>query len=100
MTDLGDGETEWLKFLCHGEADAPQRTGASEAKAIVERLLAQLVPSDRLVLTLLDLEQRSTLEISQITGWTRPMVNMRAMRARIKLRQVARRMMKSEFNPS
>jgi len=52
---------------------------------------------DRLVLTLLDLEERSTLEISGLTGWTRPMVKMRAMRARQKLRQVARQLMKSEF---
>ncbi len=44
--------------------------------------------------------QRSTLEISQITGWTRAMVKMRAMRARVKLRQVARRVMKTEFTES
>jgi RNA polymerase sigma-70 factor (ECF subfamily) len=60
-----------------------------EAKAIVIRLLAQLSPPDRLVLTLLDLEERSTQEIAQMTGWTRPMVKMRAMRARHKLRVIA-----------
>ena len=49
------------------------------------------------MLTLLDLEQRSTAEISQLTGWTRPMVKMRAMRARLKLRKLARQQMKSEF---
>jgi len=49
------------------------------------------------VLTLLDLEQRSTQEISAQTGWTRPMVKMRAMRARMKLRQFARALMKSDF---
>ena len=64
---------------------------------MVLELLAHLSPPDRLVLTLLDLEERSTLEISQLTGWTRPMVKMRAMRARRKLRQVARQVMKSEF---
>ncbi len=52
------------------------------------------------MLTLLDLEERSTLEISQMTGWTRPMVKMRAMRARRKLRELARKLMKSEFSDS
>lgn len=97
MADLAEGETEWLEFLIHKEADLPRHAEAADAKTIVSGLLARLPASDRLVLTLLDLEQRSTLEISQMTGWTRPMVKMRAMRARLKLRQVARRLMKSEF---
>ena len=97
MADLGAGETEWLDFLMDRHAEPPRHSEAADAKAVVTSLLAQLSPSDRLVLTLLDLEQRSTLEISQITGWTRPMVKMRAMRARLKLRQVAQRVMKSEF---
>jgi len=99
MADLGEGETEWLDFLTSRQAELPRHNDSSDAKAIVGRLLAQLSPPDRLVLTLLDLEQRSTLEISQMTGWTRPMVKMRAMRARMKLRQVAQRLMKSEFSP-
>jgi len=35
-----------------------------------------------------------------MTGWTRPMVKMRAMRARHKLRQIARQLMHSEFPES
>jgi RNA polymerase sigma-70 factor, ECF subfamily len=97
MADLREGETEWMDFLMSRQAEAPSHQ-AADAKAIVTRLLAQLSPPDRLVLTLLDLEQRSTMEISQITGWTRAMVKMRAMRARLKLRQIARQQMKSEFS--
>lgn len=96
MADLSEGETEWMDFLLSRQADTPQHDSA-DAKAIVTRLLSLLSPPDRLVLTLLDLEQRSTLEISEITGWTRPMVKMRAMRARYKLRQTAQRLMKNEF---
>jgi RNA polymerase sigma-70 factor, ECF subfamily len=98
-SDLSDGETEWLDFLLTRQAEAPSEA-AIDAKAVVTRLLAQLSPPDRLVLTLLDLEERSTHEISQITGWTRAMVKMRAMRARHKLRQIARQLMKSEFSDS
>ncbi len=87
--DLNEGEMEWLDFLLNQQAALPSEH-AVDAKAVVARLLAQLSPPDRLVLTLLDLEERSTQEISQLTGWTRPMVKMRAMRARHKLRQIAR----------
>jgi RNA polymerase sigma-70 factor (ECF subfamily) len=96
MADLGESEAEWLDFLLHRHAVEPQAS-TTDAQAIVTRLLALLSAPDRLVLTLLDLEQRSTLEISEITGWTRAMVKMRAMRARFKLRQIARRMMKNDF---
>lgn len=97
FADLSEGEAEWMDFLTSRQADTPSQQSSSDAKAIVARLLAQLSPPDRLVLTLLDLEQRSTAEISQLTGWTRPMVKMRAMRARQKLRKLARQQMKSEF---
>ena len=99
MADLREGEAGWLDFLTSQQAEIPRHSDSSDAKAVVTRLLAQLSASDRLVLTLLDLEQRSTLEISRMTGWTRPMVKMRAMRARMKLRQVAQRLIKSEFPP-
>ena len=73
------------------QAEPPDQR-ASDAKEVVTKLLALLSPPDRLVLTLLDLEQRTTQEISQITGWTRAMVKMRAMRARRKLRHAASRL--------
>jgi RNA polymerase sigma-70 factor, ECF subfamily len=91
MADLSVGEMEWLDYLMSRQAESPQQS-MREAKSIVTRLLAQLSPPDRLVLTLLDLEEKSTQEISQLTGWTRPMVKMRAMRARRKLRQIAQAM--------
>ncbi|MES2596097.1 MAG: RNA polymerase sigma factor [Verrucomicrobiota bacterium] len=91
VADLSDGETEWLEYLLNKQVDTPH-VPDREAKSIVTRLLAQLSPSDRLVLTLLDLEEKSTQEISQLTGWTRPMVKMRAMRARHKLRAIAHEM--------
>jgi len=95
-SDLNEGETEWLDFLLSRQAEAPS-PHATDARAAVTRLLAHLSAPDRLVLTLLDLEERSTQEIAQLTGWTRPMVKMRAMRARHKLRQIAQELMKNDF---
>jgi RNA polymerase sigma-70 factor (ECF subfamily) len=96
MADLGEGEQEWLDYLMQRNAEVPQEHDR-EAQSIVTRLLAQLSPPDRLVLTLLDLEERSTLEIAQMTGWSRPMVKMRAMRARRKLREVAEKLKLNPF---
>lgn len=97
MADLNAGETEWLGYLLERHSEPPAEH-AFDAKLVLTQLMAWLSPSDRLVLTLLDLEQWSTHEISEQTGWTRPMVKMRAMRARLKLRQIARELMKNEFN--
>jgi RNA polymerase sigma-70 factor (ECF subfamily) len=96
MADLSDGETEWLDYLLNRQAEQPSEY-ALDAKAVVTRLLALLSPPDRLVLTLLDLDGRSTQEIAQMTGWTRPMVKMRAMRARHKLRLIARELNLSQY---
>jgi RNA polymerase sigma-70 factor, ECF subfamily len=57
------------------------------ARDIVEKLLAQLPPAERLLLTLLHLEGRSVAEVRQITGWNAPLIKVRAFRARRKLRR-------------
>ena len=57
----------------------------------LERLhaaLAQLSPKERLVLTLLELEERSVHEIADFTGWSTSNVKVRAFRARAALRNL------------
>ena len=63
------------------------------AREIVEKLLAQLAPADRLLLTLLHLEGRSVAEVRQITGWNVPVIKVRAFRARRKLRKQFEKLM-------
>ena len=50
-------------------------------------MLATLSPDDRLVVTLLDLEQRSAAEVRALTGWSITGIRVRAFRARRKLRK-------------
>jgi RNA polymerase sigma-70 factor (ECF subfamily) len=57
----------------------------------LERLhaaLAQLAPKERLVITLLELEDRSVAEIAGLTGWSASNVKVRAFRARAALRKI------------
>jgi RNA polymerase sigma-70 factor (ECF subfamily) len=63
------------------------------SREIVEKLLEQLAPTDRLVLTLLHLEGRSVDEVRQITGWNVPVIKVRAFRARRKLRKYFEKLM-------
>jgi RNA polymerase sigma-70 factor (ECF subfamily) len=84
--DLSEEQTEALEAVTvgPGELEPLQNLAARE---IVEKLLAQLGPADRLVLTLLHLEGRSVDEVRQITGWNVPVIKVRAFRARRKLRK-------------
>ena len=57
----------------------------------LERLhaaLGQLSPKERLVITLLELEERSLQEIAGLTGWSVANVKVRAFRARAALRKL------------
>src|ERR1039457_2713682 len=84
--DLSEEQTEALEAVTAGpeELEPLQNLAARE---IVEKLLAQLAPTERLVLTFLHLEGRSVDEVRQITGWNVPVIKVRAFRARRKLRK-------------
>jgi RNA polymerase sigma-70 factor (ECF subfamily) len=78
------------------EAAGPERpdpaTGRGEEAARARELLAfglaQLRPADRLVITLLELEERSVREVAALTGWTEINVKVRAFRARRALKRI------------
>ena len=64
---------------------------APPANPDVERLhgaLRQLKPRERLVITLLELEDRSLQEVAQLTGWSVGNVKVRAFRARASLHKL------------
>ncbi len=67
-----------------------------EAADLVHGLLARLPERDRLVLTLRYLEDRSVEETADLTGWSRTMVKVQALRARGKLRKLLERAMGNE----
>lgn len=59
-----------------------------ELAEYVESILGRLKAKDRLVLTLLDLEDMSVEEVATLTGWSRVNVRVRAFRARSRLRKL------------
>jgi len=63
----------------------------ADARLLLMKVLATLPADDRLVLTLLHLEEKSVEEIAMLMGWNRTLVKVRAFRARAKLRKVVTR---------
>jgi len=59
-----------------------------QAAEVVHDLLARLAPRDRLVMTLMYLEQCTVAEIAQRTGWSQTLVKVQAHRARQRLRRI------------
>jgi RNA polymerase sigma-70 factor, ECF subfamily len=67
---------------------AEAASDAAEAGELVHRLLEQLPPRDRLVLTLMYLEGHSVAVTASLAGWSVPMVKVQAFRARNKLKRL------------
>ena len=55
---------------------------------ILYRLLEQLPPRDRLVLTLRFLEEKNVEQTAEWTGWSQAMVKVQTLRARRKLKRL------------
>jgi RNA polymerase sigma-70 factor (ECF subfamily) len=84
--DLSEQHEEVLTALLHSEADLPPGSEMA-SREIVDKLLEGLSPTDRLVVTLLHIEERTLQEVHEITGWNIPVIKVRAFRARLKLKK-------------
>jgi RNA polymerase sigma-70 factor (ECF subfamily) len=82
--DLTDSEKEHAQFSLAGQSSS----NAQESNELVHQLLARLSPEERQVITLLHLEERSTREISQLTGWPVSTVKVKAFRTRRKMQKL------------
>ena len=85
--DLSENEAEVLDHVLTDERDVAPGD-ALAARELVHKLLGQLKPADRLVIQLLDLDQKTIAEISALTGWGQSLVKVRAFRARRKLQKL------------
>lgn len=89
-SDLGEDEAGALEATLAGDS-LPAEQSVS-ARDLVEKLLGCLNAEDRLVISLMDLEERSVAEVSAVTGWGKSMVKVRCFRARRKLRKYLQRL--------
>src|ERR1041385_808715 len=95
FSDLTEPENDWLeRFITSPESAAEN---ADAAKQLIHKILEQLSPPARLVITLLEIEDRSVKEISKLTGWSVPLVKVRAFRARAEMRKLLAKMAKDKY---
>lgn len=66
------------------------------SRDLVMHLLDALKPSERLVIDLLYLQQKTVAELGSLTGWSTALVKVRAFRARQKLKQHLARLQAKE----
>jgi RNA polymerase sigma-70 factor (ECF subfamily) len=85
--DLPEAQAEVLDQVLTDEREATPGD-ALAARELVQKLLDQLKPDDQLVIRLLDLEQKTLVEISRLTGWNQTLIKVRAFRARRKLQKL------------
>ena len=95
FTDLSEPENNWLERF----AVAPEDVSADSeaARQLVARLLDMLSPSARMIITLLEIEDRTVKEISTLTGWSVPLVKVRAFRARAEMRKCLQRIARDKY---
>jgi len=95
FSELSEPEADWLdRFVAEPEA-APE--DAEAARLLINRVLEELSPPARLVITLLEIEDRSVKEIALLTGWSVPLVKVRAFRARAEMRKILARMARDKY---
>src|SRR5882757_10067114 len=95
FSELSDPETNWLeRFVAH---DTEGLEHADAARMLVERVLQALSPSARLIITLLEIEDRSVKEIAALTGWSVPLVKVRAFRARAEMKKILAKIAKDKY---
>jgi RNA polymerase sigma-70 factor (ECF subfamily) len=95
FSEISEPEEDWLERFVVDPGSAVE--DAAAAKLLVDRVLEKLSPPARLVITLLEIEDRSVKEIAEITGWSVPLVKVRAFRARAEMRKIVSRMARDKY---
>lgn len=88
ISDLTDDENHWLETRLNDISENRQHDIEESliAADLADKLLQKMSPEDRLVLTLIDMEEMSVKEVAELTGWSESKVKVQAFRARRRLR--------------
>lgn len=95
FSEISEPEEDWLDRFVADPSSAAE--DADAAKLLIGRVLERLSPPARLVIQLLEIEDRSVKEIAKITGWSVPLVKVRAFRARAEMRKILARMTQEKY---
>lgn len=89
--DLSEEEERLLQSMARCTEDLhPSQHLAS--RELLDKLLAQLAPPDRLLIQMMYIDGKSLQELRQATGWNIPLIKVRLFRARQKLKKYLERL--------
>ena len=71
-----------------GDSSDEKQRRQREAWEVVQGLMEKLNEKEQLVITLMELEEKSVKEVASLTGWSESNVKVRAFRARNKMREI------------
>jgi RNA polymerase sigma-70 factor (ECF subfamily) len=95
FTELTTEEDDWVERVMSAPEQASEHSDA--AKQLVEKLMSMLSPPARLIIQLLEIDDRSVKEISYMTGWSVPLVKVRAFRARAEMKKCLARIARDKY---
>jgi RNA polymerase sigma-70 factor (ECF subfamily) len=95
ISELTKEEDDWLEQRMVDVLDPKQSSVENQLVAadLAEKLLEEVSPDDRTVLTLMDGNELSVKEVAGMTGWSESNVKIRAMRARQRMRQAMEKLL-------
>src|SRR6185503_14451440 len=95
FSELTELDGDWLeRFIAQPDIEPDDLMAARQ---LIQRVLEELSPSARLVITLLEIEEKSVKEIAKLTGWSVPLIKVRAFRARAEMRKIVARIAKEKY---
>ncbi len=95
FTELTKEEDDWTERMMAAPEQVSDK--AEAAKQLVDKLMKMLPPPARLIIQLLEIEDRSVKEISALTGWSVPLVKVRAFRARAEMKKHLEKMIREKY---
>ena len=84
-SDLSDAEVEIIDKSLHSNDGGGSESQRELFSGLLDKLIGTLKPREQIVIRLLDLEEHSVKEVTELTGWSASKVKVTAMRARRKL---------------
>ncbi|HMC27568.1 MAG TPA: sigma-70 family RNA polymerase sigma factor [Verrucomicrobiae bacterium] len=95
FSELSEPESDWLDRYVNDPSSAAE--DAAAARQLLDRVLSQMAPAARLIITLLEIEERPVKEIAKLTGWSVALVKVRAFRARAEMRKRLAKIAKEKY---
>ena len=90
FSDLGEAQQYWVESV---EDPGSSTLASLEAQQLVRMVLETLPAEARMVLTLMEIEERSLKEVAELTGWSVALVKVRAFRARAQMRKACEQLL-------